>query len=91
MTSAQMLSFEICEIFEETFFEELLRTTSSGFYDWERGGGVKHQPNKMVKHTQTIHRLLRTNCLSVFDHFAGLALKGLIKKQLCLGTKCTLL
>ena len=23
----------------------------------------------MVKHTQTIRRLLPTNCLSVFDHF----------------------
>ena len=31
----------------------------------------------MVKHTQTIRRLLPTNCLSVFDHFGGLALKGL--------------
>ena len=31
----------------------------------------------MVKHTQTIRRLLLTNCLSVFDHFIGLALKGL--------------
>ena len=41
----------------------------------------------MVKHTQTIHRqivdeLLPTNCLSVFDHFMGLALKGLKLKQL---------
>ena len=26
----------------------------------------------MIKHTQTI----RTNCLSVFDHFVGLVLKG---------------
>ena len=32
----------------------------------------------MVKHTQIIRRLLRTNCLSVFDHFVELALKGLI-------------
>ena len=31
----------------------------------------------MVKHTQTIRRLWPTNCLSVFDHFAGLVLKGL--------------
>ena len=31
----------------------------------------------MVKHTQKICNLL-TNCLSVFDHFVGLALKGLI-------------
>ena len=33
----------------------------------------------MVKHSQTIHWLLPKNCLSVFDHFWGLALKGLIK------------
>ena len=31
----------------------------------------------MVKHTQTIRRRLSTNCLNVFDHFVGLALKGL--------------
>ena len=31
----------------------------------------------MVKHTQTIRRL-PTNYFSVFDHFVGLALKGLI-------------
>ena len=33
----------------------------------------------MVKHTQTIRRLLLTNCLSVFEHFERLALKGLRK------------
>ena len=27
----------------------------------------------MVKHTQTIRRLLPINCLSVFVHFVGLA------------------
>ena len=37
----------------------------------------KHQPHKMVKHTQTNRLLLPTNCLSVSDHFVGLALKGL--------------
>ena len=31
----------------------------------------------MVKHTQTIRRQQLTKCLSVFDHFVGLALKGL--------------
>ena len=31
----------------------------------------------MVKHTQTICRLLPINCLSVFDHFTGLTPKGL--------------
>ena len=33
-----------------------------------------NQFHKMVRHTQTIRR---QNCLSVFYHFAGLALKGL--------------
>ena len=31
----------------------------------------------MVKHTQTIYRQHPTYCLSVFDHFVALALKGL--------------
>ena len=31
----------------------------------------------MVKHTQTICWLLVTDCLSVFDHFMGLAFKRL--------------
>ena len=34
----------------------------------------------MVKHTQTIRRLLATNCLSLLDNFVSLALKGLIKE-----------
>ena len=33
--------------------------------------------NPMVKHTQTICRILLTNCLSGFDQFVGLAVKGL--------------
>ena len=33
-------------------------------------------PHKMVKHTQTIRRQQPRNCLSVFDHFVGLGLKG---------------
>ena len=32
----------------------------------------------MAKRTQTTRRLLPTNCFSVFNHFVGLALKGLI-------------
>ena len=32
----------------------------------------------MAKHTQTICRLLSTNFLSVFDHFVGLVLEGLV-------------
>ena len=35
------------------------------------------QTHKMVKHTQTIRRLLLTNCYRVFDHFVGLAFKDL--------------
>ena len=35
----------------------------------------------MVKHTQTICRQQPTNCLSAFDDFLGLALKGLILKK----------
>ena len=31
----------------------------------------------MVNYTQAILRLLPTNCLSVFDPFVGLVLKGL--------------
>ena len=31
----------------------------------------------MVKHTETISRLLPTNFLKVFDHFVGLVLQGL--------------
>ena len=34
----------------------------------------------MIKHTQTIWRQQSTNCLSVFDHFVGLALKGLTSR-----------
>ena len=37
----------------------------------------KRQRHKMVKHIQTIHRLLPTNCWSVFDHFVELMRKGL--------------
>ena len=38
----------------------------------------KHQPYKLVKHTQTIRRQKPTNSLSVFDQLIGLVLKGLI-------------
>ena len=33
----------------------------------------------MVKHTETICRQKLANVLSLFDHFMGLALKGLLK------------
>ena len=37
--------------------------------------------HKMVKHTQQFVGNSPTNCLSVFDHFVGLALKGIIISQ----------
>ena len=40
---------------------------------------ITRQPHKMVKHTQTIRWQQPTNCLSVLDHFVGLALKELIE------------
>ena len=39
---------------------------------------LKCQPHKMFKYTQTICRQQPTNCLSMFDHFVGLVLKGLL-------------
>ena len=35
----------------------------------------------MVKNTKTSLQQLPTNCLSVFDHSVGLAVKGLITQQ----------
>ena len=46
------------------------------------------QPNKMVKRTQTFRRLLPTNCLSEFDHFMRLTLKGLILEKIKLKVVC---
>ena len=42
---------------------------------------------KITKWSNTLKQFvgnLPTNCLSVFDHFVGLALKGLKMKWLCL-------
>ena len=39
---------------------------------------VKRQPHKIVKHSQTIRLQQRKYCLSVFDHFVGLALKEFV-------------
>ena len=41
----------------------------------------ERQPHKMVKQTQNIRRQKPTNCLSVFDHYVGLMLKGLIAEN----------
>ena len=42
----------------------------------------KRQPYKMFKYTQTIRRQKPRNCLSVFDHFVGLAFNVLKKLHL---------
>ena len=42
----------------------------------------------MDKHIQTICRLLPTNYLSVFDHFVGLALKGLTNYRAQAAGRC---
>ena len=49
------------------------------FFMWRKDGFTlyKCQPDKMVKYTQTIRQQQPMNCLSVFDHFVGLTLKGL--------------
>ena len=46
---------------------------------------LKRQPHKMVKLKQFVN-ILPTNCLSVFDHFVGLALKELIRVQFFIGS-----
>ena len=53
------------------------------FFKWELDSTLslltlfKRQTHKMVKHTQTIRRQQPANCLSVSDHFVGLAFKEL--------------
>ena len=43
----------------------------------------------MIKHTQTNRRPLLTDCLSVFDHFVRLAIKGLtVCHPLTIFAKC---
>ena len=43
---------------------------------------LKRQPPNIVKHTQTIRRQMTTNCMSLFDHFVGLTLKGMLSDLL---------
>ena len=60
------------------FLDELMRKTIM-MTKWTKYfiKPLKHQSHKMVKHTQLICWQQPTNCLSVFDHFVGLALNGL--------------
>ena len=55
-------------------------TQTSGPCKWFRNLLLfKRQPQKMIKYTQIIRQLLLAKCLSVFELFVGLALKGLSK------------
>ena len=45
--------------------------------DRQKAKTFNRQPHKIVKHTQTIRRKSGQIVLRVFDHFVGLALKGL--------------
>ena len=54
-------------------FKKWYKPTNNFF---KRQGYFKRQSHKMVKHTQTICRQKRANCLSVFDLFVGWHLKG---------------
>ena len=64
-------------IINVVFFLMNLFMTISTFFFFHSFYLFKYQPNKMVKHTQTIRRLLPRDCLNVFDHFVGLGFKGL--------------
>ena len=44
---------------------------------WELINSLSAKPQKMIKHAQTIPWQQPSNCLSVFEHFVGLVLKGL--------------
>ena len=62
-----------------TFLKGTLRYFICGLYGvFRQLLTLQAPPHKMIKHTQTIRRLLSTNCLSGFDHFVKLALKRLI-------------
>ena len=63
-----------CSLLKYIEWEQLGQTRDGKFEPF------KCQSHKMVKHTQTIRRQEPTKCLSAFDHFVGLALKGLRRR-----------
>ena len=65
------------EDFKQTFFAKWKQNQAEWNDDMRfQNKLAARQPRKMVKHTQTIRRLLSMNCLRVFDHFMGWRLKG---------------
>ena len=63
---AQVLSYEFCYMYNNTFFTKKLRITASKINYL-----FKRQPHKMLK--QFVGKF-PTNCLSVFDDFMGLTI-----------------
>ena len=47
----------------------------------------KHQPHKIVKHTQTICRQQPTNCLNVFYHYVNLKFLNFLAIKIFCNTK----
>ena len=74
--------FKICKIDSDILLAQLQSSIEIEIYE-----PFKHQTHRMVKHTQTICRKQPTNCLSVFDHFVGFALKVLMKSFMYLSVK----
>ena len=62
------------QLSQRLFFNKVAGLSLQCYYPFKR------QSHKIVKHTQTILRQQPTNCLSVFEHFVNLALKGLKKR-----------
>ena len=74
-----VFSCEFCEISKNSFLTEHIRATASVWYN------VNHMiinplSAKFIKWSNTLKQIvgkLPTICLSMFDHFSGLAFKGL--------------
>ena len=75
----QSLEAQMSQVFI-LLFQRLKGSKTTKFVKGKEFSSFKPQPHKMVKHTQTIRRLFPTNCLSLFDHYVGFALKGLITR-----------
>ena len=80
-TPTQLFSYEYCEIFKNIYFEEHLQMAASTVSDMTEALLVFNLLSaNITKWSNTLKQFvgkLPTNCLSVFDHFVGLAVKGL--------------
>ena len=80
-TLAQLFSSQFCKIFKSIFFTEHLQTAVSESYlevsICQSFNPLSANPEKWSNTLKQIVGNLSTICLSVFDHFMNLALKGL--------------